>query len=132
MKKMSDERLDRIVGIVLRAGVVLAAAVVLIGGIAFVASHPEAAPDHRKFQNEPTALWSIHGVLGGAAALKPLYIVQLGLLILIATPVVRVITCAAGFALERDWMYAIVSLIVLALLLGSIVVSGAGEASLSH
>ena len=121
---MNDQRLDRIVGIVLRAGVMLAAALVLIGGIAFVASRHEAAPDHRKFHNEPTALSSLHGVLAGAITLDPLYIIQLGLLVLIATPVVRVITCAAGFALERDWTYAVVSLIVLAFLLGSIVVSG--------
>jgi uncharacterized membrane protein len=122
--KMNDDRLDRIVGIVLRAGVMLAAALVLIGGIAFVASHHEAAPDHRKFHAGPTPLASIHGILDGAATLNPLYIIQLGLLILIATPVVRVITCAAGFALERDWTYAIVSLIVLVFLIGSIVGSG--------
>jgi uncharacterized membrane protein len=121
---MNDQRLDGIVGIVLRAGITLAAALVLIGGIAFVASHDEAAPDHRKFHAEPTPLASIHGVLGGAITLNPLYIIQFGLLILIATPIVRVITCAAGFTLERDWTYAIVSLIVLTLLLGSIVVSG--------
>jgi uncharacterized membrane protein len=36
----------------------------------------------------------------------------------------RVLTCAAGFALERDWMYAVVSLIVLAFLIASIVGSG--------
>jgi uncharacterized membrane protein len=51
-------------------------------------------------------------------------LIQLGLLVLIATPVVRVITCLAGFALERDWMYAAVSLIVLVCLLSSIIISG--------
>lgn len=121
---MNDERLDNIVGMVLRAGVMLAAALVLAGGIAFMASRHEAAPDHRKFHAEATPLASIHGVYAGAIALNPLYIIQFGLLILIATPVVRVIVCAASFALERDWTYAIVSLIVLALLLGSFVLSG--------
>ncbi len=119
-----DERLDSVVGIVLRTGVMLAAALVLIGGIAFVASHPKAAPDHRKFHAEPSQLASISGVLHGATTLDPLYIIQLGLLILIATPIVRVMTCAVGFAFERDWTYAIVSLIVLTFLLVSIIVSG--------
>jgi uncharacterized membrane protein len=119
-----DERLDRVVGIVLRTGVMLAAALVLIGGIAFVASRPQVAPDHRKFHAGPSQLASIGGVLHGAITLDPLYIIQLGLLILIATPIVRVMTCAAGFALERDWTYAIVSLIVLTFLLASIVGSG--------
>ncbi len=40
--KMNDERLDKIVGIVLRAGVILAAALVLVGGIAFLWSHDQA------------------------------------------------------------------------------------------
>jgi uncharacterized membrane protein len=119
-----DERLDNVVGIVLRTGVTLAAALVLIGGIAFVASHPKAAPDHRKFHADPSQLPSISGVLHGAMTLDPLYIIQLGLLILIATPIARVMTCAAGFALERDWTYAIVSLIVLTFLIGGIVGSG--------
>lgn len=122
--KMDDQRLDRSVGSVLRTGVTLAAALVLVGGIAFVASHRQAVPDHRKFHAEPTRLTSIAGVLQGAITLDPLYIIQLGLLVLIATPMVRVVACAAGFALERDWTYAIVSLIVLAFLLASIVGSG--------
>jgi len=121
---LGDERLDRVVSAVLRAGVILAATLVLIGGIAFLASHPQAMPDHRKFRAESNQLTSIPGVLRGALTLDPLYIIQLGLLILIATPVVRVITCAGGFALERDWTYATISLIVLAFLIASLVGSG--------
>ena len=121
---MNDDRLDRIVGIVLRTGVTLAAALVLVGGIAFLASHDQQVPDYHKFHPEPTPLASIAGVWRGAFTLNPLYLIQLGLLVLIATPVVRVITCVAGFALERDWMYATVSLIVLVCLLASITISG--------
>ncbi|MGD0298940.1 MAG: DUF1634 domain-containing protein [Bryobacteraceae bacterium] len=122
--RVGDERLDRVVSVVLRAGVILAATLVLIGGITFLASYRKAMPDHRKFHAEPTEFASIRGVLHGALTLDPLFIIQLGLLILIATPVVRVITCAAGFALERDWTYAVVSLIVLAFLIASLVGSG--------
>jgi uncharacterized membrane protein len=121
---LDDKRLDRVVSAVLRAGVILAATLVLIGGIAFLASHPQAMPDHRKFHAGSTQLASIRGVLDGALNLDPLYIIQLGLLILIATPVVRVITCAGGFVLERDWTYATISLIVLALLIASLIGSG--------
>jgi uncharacterized membrane protein len=121
---MNDERLDRLVGVVLRTGVTLAAALVLVGGIAFLASHGQQVPDYHKFHPELTQLASIGGVWHGALTLNPLYLIQLGLLVLIATPVVRVITCLAGFALERDWMYAAVSLIVLVCLLSSIIISG--------
>jgi uncharacterized membrane protein len=117
---VGDERLDRTVSAVLRSGVLLSAALVLAGGIAFLASHRQGIPDYRKFQAELTPLSSIHGVVRGAFALDPLYIIQLGLLVLIATPVVRVLTCAAGFSFERDWTYSIVSLIVLALLIAGV------------
>jgi uncharacterized membrane protein len=121
---LGDKRLDRVVSVVLRVGVTLAAALVLIGGIAFLVSHPQAMPDHRKFHAASNQLASVRGVLDGALNLDPLYIIQLGLLILIATPVVRVMTCAGGFALERDWTYTAISLIVLALLIASLIGSG--------
>ncbi|HLK18871.1 MAG TPA: DUF1634 domain-containing protein [Bryobacteraceae bacterium] len=120
---MNDERLDRSVGIVLRTGVILAAALVLIGGIAFLVSQHQPVPDRHKFHPEATP-FTIAGVWQGAIHLEPAYLILLGLLVLIATPIVRVITCLAGFALERDWLYATISLIVLTCLLGSIIASG--------
>lgn len=117
---VGDERLDRVVSGVLRSGVLLSAALVLAGGLGFLVSHRHDIPNYRTFHAEPAPLSSIHGVARGAFGLHPLYIIQLGLLILIATPVVRVVTCAAGFAFERDWTYAIVSLIVLALLIAGV------------
>jgi uncharacterized membrane protein len=38
------------------------------------------------------------------------------LLLLIATPVARVLFSVLGFGLERDWMYVVITLLVLALL----------------
>jgi len=102
----------------------LAAALVLVGGIAFLATHGQQVPDYHKFHPQSTPLTTIGGVWHGAIHLEPIYLIQLGLLVLIATPVVRVITCVAGFALGRDWMYAAVSLIVLVCLLASITISG--------
>jgi uncharacterized membrane protein len=43
-------------------------------------------------------------------------LIQVGLLVLIATPIARVALAAAGFCMERDRLYAGVSLIVLAIL----------------
>ena len=115
MTTWNDESLDRIVGIVLRSGVVLAAAVVLIGGVLWLASHG-AAPDHRKFAGAPDHFRHVGGIVHGAVALDPLSIIQFGLILLIATPIVRVIACLAGFAAERDWTYTIVSGVVLTFL----------------
>ena len=116
----ADERLDIVVSIVLRAGVILAALLVLAGGIGYLAVHAQDFPDHRTFRGTPPAFTHIGGIASGALSFDPLFAIQLGLVILIATPVLRVIVCAGAFALERDWIYAIVSLIVLALLIFSI------------
>lgn len=124
MNAIEDQRLDKAVSIVLRSGVILAATLVLIGGIAFLAGHSQDSWDYRKFHPAPAGLVSIRGVVHGAFTGDQAYIIQLGLLILIATPVIRVLTCAIGFTLERDWTYAIVSLIVLAFLMFSFVGSG--------
>jgi uncharacterized membrane protein len=48
-------------------------------------------------------------------------VIQLGILVLIATPVARVLFSMLGFALERDWMYVVITAIVLALLLYSLI-----------
>lgn len=112
----NDEKLDRAVGLALRAGVILAALVVLAGGIWNLSAHAGRAADHRTFRGADARLTELHTIAHEAGRGQPLFLIQLGLLILIATPVVRVILCAAGFALERDWTYTVVSLIVLALL----------------
>jgi uncharacterized membrane protein len=43
-------------------------------------------------------------------------VIQFGLLVLIATPIVRVILAVAAFAIERDGLYVVIGLIVLAIL----------------
>jgi uncharacterized membrane protein len=58
--------------------------------------------------------------LKASLALDPVGIIQLGILILIATPVVRVAFSVFAFAEERDWMYVVVTLVVLGLLLFSL------------
>ncbi len=67
-----------------------------------------------------TGLADFGAMPGGLAALRPVAIAQLGLALLLATPVVRVAASVVGFALERDGIYVVITLVVLAILLGSI------------
>jgi uncharacterized membrane protein len=62
------------------------------------------------------------GLPSRLAALEPLAIAQTGLLTLLATPVARVATSVVAFALERDRLYAAITLAVLLILLTSIIV----------
>jgi uncharacterized membrane protein len=120
----NDQRIEIIIGTLLRTGVMLAATVVLIGGVLYLARHGHEVPNYTTFHGEPESLKSVkdivHGALGGSARA----IIQLGLLLLIATPVARVVFSAVAFAVERDYMYVVITLIVLGVLLYSLLASG--------
>ena len=111
---MTDRRLELIIGTLLRVGVALAASVVLGGGIWYLAARGMTPVDYRHFHTAPRGFGSL-GSLSGPEA-----VIQLGLLILIATPVARVIFSLVGFALERDRVYMAITLVVLAVLAYSI------------
>ena len=116
----SDERLDQLIGNLLRAGVLIAAAVVLAGGMVYLIRHGAASPAYRVFRGEPSDLRSVLGIVADALAGRGRGLIQLGLLLLIATPVARVAFSVIGFTLQRDRKYIIVTLIVLGVLLYSL------------
>ena len=118
--EMTDKRAEEIIGILLRTGVTIAAVVVLGAAIPYLIQHGASKPDYHAFRGEPGELRHISGILHGARVLEPAAIIQLGLLLLIATPVARVAFSVFAFAEERDWMYVFVTLIVLGLLLYSL------------
>ena len=114
--------MEQMVGNLLRIGVLIAAAVTIVGGIAFMIHHGSLIPDHSVFRGQPAMLSSVSGVISGVLALEPAAIVQLGIVLLIATPVARVLLTLVAFAVQRDWMYVLISAIVLALLAYSLLV----------
>ena len=59
-------------------------------------------------------------LVNGLLELRPIAIAQAGLLVLVATPVVRVMASIVGFALEGDRLYSAITLAVLAVLLVSL------------
>jgi uncharacterized membrane protein len=116
----TDRRIEITVANLLRAGVLLAAFFVLVGAIIYLARHGRSPADYRVFQGEPTELKTLGGILRSALALRGQGIIQLGLLLLIATPVARVAFSMWGFAEERDRMYVGYTAIVLGVLLYSL------------
>jgi uncharacterized membrane protein len=121
-----DERMDQIMGDLLRAGVALAAAIVLAGGGVYLMRHPFPALDYRVFQGEPVELRTISGIFHEALAFQGRGLIQLGLLVLIATPVARVAFSFFAFLYERDWTYVCVTVLVLGLLVYSLFGGHAG------
>ena len=120
----NDQRIENMVGNLLRAGVSLSAFVVFVGGVIYLARHGRSPADYRVFQGEPSDLKTISGILREAIRFRGRGIIQLGLLLLIATPVVRVALSIWGFAEEHDRLYMIFTGVVLIVLLYSLLGSG--------
>lgn len=115
-KPWTDERIAHWIGALLRLGVGIAATLVLAGAGLYLARHGLDPASYRVFHGEPTAFRTVAGIVGSALRRGGRGTIQLGLLLLIATPIARVAFAAIGFALQRDRTYLVVSLIVLATL----------------
>lgn len=120
----NDQQMDRIIGMILRVGVLTSALVVLTGGVFYLRHYGFNLPEYGIFHGEPADLRSISGIVKDTLAFRARGIIQFGLLLLIATPVVRVAFSIIGFALQRDKAYVMVTLIVLGLLLYSLTGGG--------
>ena len=116
----TDQSVEQWIGNLLRVGVTLAAAVVLLGASVYLVRHGREAPQYHVFKGEPTDLRTVSGIVEDALAFRGRGLIQLGLLLLIATPVARVAFSVAAFAMEGDRLYIVVTLIVLAVLMYSL------------
>ena len=116
-----DREVELTIGTLLRWGVIVSAAVVLGGGACHLAAHGGIARDYRHFHAEAQDLRTIAGVVAGAMHLSCPHIIQLGLLLLIATPVARVAFSVLVFLEERDWTFVFITVLVLAILLFSLI-----------
>lgn len=111
---MTDRELDLIIANILRGGVLLSAAVVLAGGIWYLAESVGEPPPFGRFVGSA-------GIRALTRLPAPEVVILAGLLILIATPVARVVCSMIAFALEKDWEYVGITAIVLGVLTYSII-----------
>jgi uncharacterized membrane protein len=116
----TEHEVEQIVGNLLRVGVLLAAAVVLLGGVLYLTEYGRGRVNYGRFQSEPADLRSPVGVVKLALAGDSRGLIQVGLLLLVATPVARVVFSVYAFARQYDWLYVGVTLLVLGVLLYSL------------
>lgn len=116
-ERPSDHAVEQLVGRLLQIGVAIAAAVVLAGGAMLLARHGHEVPVYTPFRGEPEGVRTLGGIIRGARALDARAVIQLGLVLLIATPILRVAFTWVAFLLQRDRLYVAMTTIVLALLL---------------
>jgi len=112
---------ENILSIVLKAGLYTAIAVSVFGAILAALTPEKRAVALNVFHGEPIDMTHFDALIKGVFALNPLCIIQLGLIILILTPILQVLTCLILFLIEKDKIYVFFSALVLTILLYSIV-----------
>jgi len=115
-----DQKVERIIGALLQTGVLLSILVALVGMILYLGRDGRHVADFQIFRGEPFDLRAAPAIVGAAFAGRREAIIQLGVLILIATPIARVLLSLVAFALQRDRTYVVVTLIVLVVLLSGL------------
>lgn len=113
----NEQQIDQKMGRLLQTGVLIAAGVMLIGGFVYLFVAPEPLPDYRHFHSTVESFRSIPRMFVDAFHGRAAALIQVGTLLMIATPVARVVFALYAFARERDSMYVVISSIVLALLI---------------
>ncbi len=122
----TDVQVEVVISVILRVGLIVAAAVVVVGGAIYLLRHGHELISYRVFHGEPPVDRSIPEIVRAAAGLRGRAFIMAGLVLLIATPVVRVAFSVVAFLRERDWIYVGVTLFVLAILLWSILGGATG------
>lgn len=116
-KQASHISMQHLIGNLLRIGVIVAASIVAWGGFWYLFQHGSQLPALQTFGGEPEYLTQVSGIFKQALQGNSRAIIQAGLLILIFTPVARVVMSVLVFALEKDRLYIFITLIVLGVLL---------------
>ena len=116
--------IQQLIGNTLRWGVILACLLATIGGVYYLMEHGlDPVPDYRHFdvasaaaQTNYTTLGGLwQGILHGDAA----SCVQVGVIVLILTPIARVVLSLFDFIVEQDWLYVSITAIVLAVIISN-------------
>lgn len=115
--RISDHAVEQFIGRVLQIGVLIAAAVTLVGGVLLLMKKGGTVPAFSPFKGQPAYLTSVNGIVQAVHEGRSEALVQLGILLLIAVPIVRVACTLVAFVLQRDKTYVLITLVVLGLLM---------------
>ena len=115
-----NKKMQQLIGSTLRIGVMTACCIAVLGGAYYLLRHgSEPVPDYYKFHGEPSSLTSLSGIFGGLLHLKAANWIQLGVLVLMLTPITRIILSLFDFAHQRDWLYVTITMIVFLVILSN-------------
>jgi uncharacterized membrane protein len=126
MTKFKDTDMQSIIGWILRAGVLISMSVVFIGGVLYLYRHGQTHVYYSVFKGVPDFVSSTSGVIHGILTMRGRAIIQAGIILLIATPIIRVVFSAIGFVIEKDYLYLGITILVLLIIMASMLSGHAG------
>jgi uncharacterized membrane protein len=114
----------------LRAGVLISLTVVVAGVLLSFLHHGDYVSSATELLRltQPGAAFphTLRDIVSGLHELRGQAVIMVGLLLLIATPVLRVAVSIFTFVFERDWVFVAITSVVLLLLLTSFLLGKAG------
>lgn len=119
-ERSPDQKLAVWISNLLRYGVWLASLTVFLGGILYLIRHGMEPVDYQIFHGEPSAFRNPVGIIESVVLGGGREIIQFGLLILIAIPVLRVILSLLFFIKKRDLKYTLITFLVMSGLIYSL------------
>lgn len=121
-----ERDMELLIGKLLRYGVMLACGITLFGGVIYLfqnhgvsMAHYKPTPDDMPFPGVEFYLREITTVIPRVLSFDGAAIIQLGVCVLIATPILRVAFSVIGFLIEKDYMYVVITLIVLCIIVAN-------------
>ncbi|NRF40004.1 DUF1634 domain-containing protein [Pedobacter foliorum] len=116
----ADRDIQIILGTLLRVGVIASMSVVFIGGLVYLAFNHSEVVNYSQFDSAKSGFSTISEIFIELGDLKGSAIIQFGILLLIFTPIMRVVFSIFSFLIERDYLYVLIGAFVLCVILFSL------------
>ncbi len=120
VNKTSDEGRQLLIGNLLRIGMYISMGIVMVGAIIYLINHSTEKPNYSAFNFDKVKSTTIQSVFTELLTFNGKSVIQFGLLMLIFTPIARVMLSVISFFLEKDYLYVVIGLIVLAIIMVSL------------
>lgn len=115
--KAKDKNLALVIGNVMRWGVIVSLSLTFLGGLLYILWHPHEIISYKEYIEKDYSVAEILGkTFSGLLHFDGESLITFGILLLFATPVLRVLFSLIGFILEKDKLYILITLIVLAII----------------
>ncbi|AYN04198.1 DUF1634 domain-containing protein [Flavobacterium sp. 140616W15] len=120
-EKFGEKDFQSIIGNLLRYGVWISLSVAFIGGIIYLMNHGGDIEDYSVFkENDRNIFEVIKAIYNGVIQGNGESIIFFGVILLFLTPVLRVLLSLFSFLLEKDYLYVVITLIVIFIILVSV------------